>query len=440
MTLYPNTDELAPGMTERYALRFPGGELSAPGQPPECVAGPPRQRGPAASLDQERENRENSAQTTHSGGMHPLGATGETGCTPSPRFLVDQMGEGELVLLPQRSGGSFDPMGVRAVDVYRADDVAALVAALAGRWLMITLTIDRRLFTCPEAAYQRCNERVREVARAVSLRGVHFTALELQMKTGDGWPHWHMMVWAPDDRSLAEIERAVRRAWTITTPHVDLDTGEETFSREAIGAQIDVQESRDRVGAGIYMAKYVLKQWLAHPGWMLQSNRQLRKLRLSRGAFEVLESLHRHVPHRGGRAVASHRRRPARALCERLAWSGAEHVVVKREGGKLRFVGTVPVPATPEGWGVLMRSGAVPLQLGEARKVRFRITGSDLRRLRAASHRLEPIRDRELERRRWRLRNAWRFMQIGIEVEDVRAPGDVLSPVVIDLGEVLVTP
>lgn len=309
-----------------------------------------------------------------------------------------------------RSGGPFDPLGCRACDVGRADDVVACVDGHPGRWLMITLTIDRERWLGPEVAYQRVSERVREVARAVSLEGIHVTALELQGLTGDGWPHWHLIVWAPDDRSVSLIEARVQRAWSVTTEHVDESTGEVWRSRESIGfSRVDV--AREREGVARYAAKYLLKPWEAVPSWMGESSRQLRKLRVSSGVFDWLESVGRHLRHRGGRRVGSRRRRPARRLFERMARSGLCHAVFRREGSRMRFVRMVPVPASWEGSEALQRAGAVAVRAGEWGRMRWVISDEGLRSLERRREDLRELQSREYAERLAWIENGWDLMQ-----------------------------
>lgn len=262
--------------------------------------------------------------------------------------LAGRTHEGALVAKLQRSGGAFDPEGPRSIDVTRADDLVAVVRALPGRWVFITLTVDRRLFTGPEAAYQRCNEYVRKAVGGACPKGVFFSALEVQTKTGDGWPHWHVLAWCPDDRPVAVVKAAVLKGWRTRTETIDQETGEVTRSSEPIGvpAACDVQEVRDAVGAGKYIAKYMMKAWKAVPPWMLESRRRFRKVRLSTHTYDILEGLHRHDRHRGARKTRTGTGRRTRTLLQRMAASGSSLTVfrVADRYGRREFVRSLPVP------------------------------------------------------------------------------------------------
>lgn len=304
------------------------------GSPPGGVVG---------GLDQRRENREKPGRV-ESAPWVPL---------------VQDVPEGGYVGIPLRAGGGFDPLGTRGSDVKAADDLVAVVDHLGGRWVMVTLTVDRSRWLSPDLAYQPCQERVREVMRAlrdvVPAAAVYLVTLELQGKTGDGWPHWHCMAWLDDSSvPVSRVKEAVRRAWCVH--HVDHETGE--FSRHSIGYS-DVADCREPRGAGRYLAKYLVKEWPAVPRWMGESRWQLRKFRKSMRFCAVLAALGRHVPRVGGRRPPGLRRRaPARPLFDRMSASGSALLVFRRVGEKLHYSAKIPVPMSDAGVEVLQRHGA----------------------------------------------------------------------------------
>lgn len=294
---------------------------------------------------------------------------------------IQDVADGEVVLSAERSGGPFDPLGGRVCDRNRADDLVALVDAFKGRWVMVTLTMKRKAWTCPEAGYERCKERVRRVGQVLSPRGVWFRTMELQTKTGEGWPHWHVLAWAPDDRSVAELRQEVKKAWRVRTERVNQDTGEVTLSCEQVGF-VDVEEARTREGVGRYVAKYVMKRWPAVPRWMGRSVCRFRKFGASPGAYEAWERLHRHVVVRGRRKPAGGVRRRVRTLFERMARSGSRCLVWEKRAGLLHVVATVAVPVF--GLAVLPAwAGARAVRLGKWPAVRVAMPRANLGRLRA---------------------------------------------------------
>lgn len=341
--LLTDTEQRDPAVGEKH----PEGYHSVIGRAGEAAGG-----GRRAALDQKRENR------TKSQWKDPR--------THKP---------GTVILGPNRSGGGFDPLGCRSSDIQTADLFVACVDAHTGRWLMVTLTVDRTRFLTPEAAYQRCNDRVRQVARAVSRNGIHATGFELQGKTGDGWPHWHLVIWAPDDRSLDEITARVRSAWVTVTEHADHDTGEVTHrSVEPIAGRhgIDVTEATTPEGLARYTAKYLLKPWPAVPSWMGESTGQKRKLRLSVAMFDWAERAGIRQRIRGTRRLHRRRRRPARPLFQRMARSATQHLAfVVTEDGKLKFLGTVWAPSGPDGIDHLASHGCQSFNHGSVLSLRW---------------------------------------------------------------------
>lgn len=249
-----------------------------------------------------------------------------------------------------RSGGAFDPAGARSVDVQHADRLVYLVDENPGRWAMVTLTVNRLLFLSAEMAYQRCNERVREVMRGLRSEfgvSLYFVVFEVQKKTGEGWPHWHVMVLLPDGAEVGEVEARVRRLWALKVERVDEETGEVVgVVRESIGFS-DVSLCRSAGGSGRYVAKYLTKPWRAVPEWMGRSHRQLRKVRAGVGCFDWWERHGRHERKRERRraAVPPVKPRVKRSLFHRMARSGAVLSVMRKVDGKLSYVGSA--------WGVL---------------------------------------------------------------------------------------
>jgi len=312
MTLYPRPEPFA-DLTRPVPTRDPAdasGEAAAAG---------------GALLDQKRENR--------------------TGWDPD--YTPE---EGEVRLLPVRSGGGYDPLGARSVDIKAADQIATLAPAVGGRWAFVTLTLARAGWTNPAAAYLVANERVRKtlgpVAKEFQGHGVYISVLEWQTKTGDGWAHWHGLVWMRDGLTIEEFTRRVTKSWSIPEPvKVDHDTGEVLkYTRVSLGF-VKCEESDSNTAVAKYIAKYVVKEDEAGPApWLLDSSRQLRKYRKSKGWNELAERLHLHVCKRGPRRVPLHRRRAARILAERIATSGLSTRCVEYRAGRWATVGFLAMP------------------------------------------------------------------------------------------------
>jgi hypothetical protein len=266
-----------------------------------------------------------------------VGALAKPGGRPTPcrldqkrdnRFSGKPSGEcsGTVTLKVHRSGGCFDPMGPRGVDYNRCDDMQAVVRQVAGTWALVTLTVDRAPWLTPQAAYERLNERVRKVASAVSR--LWFNTFEVQAKTGDGWPHWHLLVWVPPGTSPHEVRAIVRRhwVWRELSEEVDHNTGEilkRHRSAPRSAGFSDVQVAQHGIAVAKYISKYITKSWPALPEWILDSTRRWRKFRASQGVYEVLERLYRHEPKRGSRRPPTGRIRSTRSVIQRITDSGS---------------------------------------------------------------------------------------------------------------------
>jgi len=69
------------------------------------------------------------------------------------------------------------------------------VAGMFVKPALLTLTVDRKGFAGPEEAYECVSEDnyLSRLLRAMKVTR-YFWILEIQQKTGDGWPHWHVLI------------------------------------------------------------------------------------------------------------------------------------------------------------------------------------------------------------------------------------------------------
>lgn len=279
------------------------------------------------------------------------GAAGrEAAAAPSTRLDPDtcKVTEGEsekcIVLLPARSGGKLCPEGGRAARIRDLKCFEYLAKQMRSP-VFITLTIDRKNFVNEEAGYMMLAAKLPDLMHRLGLR-VWGRVYEPQTQSGGGWIHAHIVAdLAGSKLSLGGI---AKRSWHLW--------------RDAWGiGGCDIKPARSREGVAGYMAKYLTKAWPAVPPWMLESNRHFRLVGFSRRASAVLRDgglkTHRVAPRAGG-TRRRHRRRPPRALIDRLASSGmacnaferTTHVGV--EEPRYRFLARVPVA-----FGVLEDSG-----------------------------------------------------------------------------------
>jgi hypothetical protein len=182
---------------------------------------------------------------------------------------------------------------------------------------------------------------------------------------------------------------------------------------------VNVQETRDRVGAAVYIAKYIVKPWPAVPAWIGNSTRQLRKYRLSNRSFEWLESRGRHVRKRGARSV--HRRvvqRRKRTVYQRMASSESAMSVFTKCGGKLKFKGQIALPRSAKGLRVLEEVDPRLLLVG--RRVSYLVSAAQVGRLRRANAG-GAMRTEFMQERLRDLSSSWERYQLHRAEEEERA-------------------
>ena len=133
-----------------------------------------------------------------------------------------------------------------------------------GHYGLLTLTVDRTKFDSPEAAFQkvrRCRyvgklmSRLRDVMKAAGEQlGRYIIVLEFQAKSGDGWPHWHLLF----ESSCRRLPRAVfESAWK---------TWRDRF--QVGGVDFDMRRAKTPEKAVRYVCKYLMKGAIPPP-WIL---------------------------------------------------------------------------------------------------------------------------------------------------------------------------
>jgi hypothetical protein len=127
---------------------------------------------------------------------------------------------------------------------------------------LLTLSIDRRCFAGAREAWERVTGE-RAVAELMRSLGVKrwMWVLEFQQKTGEGWPHWHVLV------DLADLPRHridLKRAWEIWRKRWNL-------------GGLDLTEKSAKLSnpehAIFYLTKYLTKKPEGgFPQWVLESH------------------------------------------------------------------------------------------------------------------------------------------------------------------------
>jgi hypothetical protein len=129
---------------------------------------------------------------------------------------------------------------------------------------MLTCTLDRRCFASSEEAHRMITEK-RFIARFLRLLGVKrwVWVLEFQTKSGDGWPHWHILI---DLGDLPNQRLDLSRAWALWRDRWKLGGLDLSYKRG-----FDTPKH-----AVMYITKYLTKMPEAFPVWVLLHAKSIR--------------------------------------------------------------------------------------------------------------------------------------------------------------------
>ena len=178
---------------------------------------------------------------------------------------------------------------------------------------VFTLTVDREHFSGPEDAHAKISGRS-FIPRLMRLLGVRrwFWVLEFQMSSGQGWPHWHIVLDLADCGGQLDLNRA----WHLWRNKWGLG-----------GLDLGRKPPRSKRHAALYVTKYLTKMPPAFPPWVLLRGRVTRFCQASKlvGALtsrrrpsvraELEDGQQLNLPFRAPRTVLLHRM----ARCERAS-------------------------------------------------------------------------------------------------------------------------
>ncbi|MBL4701443.1 MAG: hypothetical protein JKX85_09315, partial [Phycisphaeraceae bacterium] len=126
---------------------------------------------------------------------------------------------------------------------------------------MFTLTVDRNAFGSPLDAYTTITQGgfIRRLMRLLKVERWAWTQ-ELQMKTGEGWPHWHRVINLPPGGVNLE------RAWRLWRDKWHLG-----------GLDLQRKPNKSAKHALFYVTKYLTKYPEAgFPDWLLHYDHRVR--------------------------------------------------------------------------------------------------------------------------------------------------------------------
>ena len=214
---------------------------------------------------------------------------------------------------------------------------------------LYTVTVNRDYFESPEAAYQYVMQGkflARLLTKEMRVKR-WFWVLEVQEETGDGWPHWHILidvvdlpgVWYHKESQTAQANKPDNSLdWRYIPHFFDLNRVHRLLRKWKIGEQCKLSVRHDEFQSPEHAVNYVTKYLIkpprrGFPAWMLNRT-GLRFHQASRAVGAIGEQKKQTVPKYAKQPNSKPRRihRPA----ERIA-----------ECGKVLFTAYTPMPLPP---------------------------------------------------------------------------------------------
>lgn len=131
---------------------------------------------------------------------------------------------------------------------------------------VLTLTMDRKRRSSPVEAHRAVTEGkfIWRLMRALRIKR-WLWVLEYQQRTGDGWPHWHLLI------DLADVPGGalnLRKAW---------DLWRDKWGMGGLDLEVRKDDFESAQHAVFYITKYLTKQPEGgYPVWVLKSQRAIR--------------------------------------------------------------------------------------------------------------------------------------------------------------------
>ena len=136
---------------------------------------------------------------------------------------------------------------------------------------LYTVTVNREWHESPEAAYEYVNEK-KLIARLFRLLGVSRWAwvLEPQQESGDGWPHWHVLIdvsdlpgkWYHRDAKVSQEAAPEDRAGWFYIPHfLDLNRVHALLRKWQLGEQCRLSSRKESFRSPEHAVNYITSTW-----------------------------------------------------------------------------------------------------------------------------------------------------------------------------------
>ena len=181
---------------------------------------------------------------------------------------------------------------------------------------MLTVTVDRKFFESPEAAYEHVtdNKLLSRLLEGLGIR-IWVWVLEPQEMTGDGWPHWHILIdqhplptqwWNDVAKKSSKKKPADTRNWIRLKQFIGVKKADGLLQKWHVGAcHLSRRKPyKSREHAINSFTRYITqKARRGFPRWMLEWGRNLRMFSCS---MEVSKALRSGKPPDGRRQKACH--------------------------------------------------------------------------------------------------------------------------------------
>jgi len=235
---------------------------------------------------------------------------------------------------------------------------------------LYTITVNRDWFQSPAEAYHYVMSKkfiARLLTKEFNIRRWVWV-LEAQEESGDGWPHWHILIdvsdlpgtWYNKNTKATQEEKPVDSDNWCYIPHFfDLNRVHHLLRKWHIGEQCYLTVKRENFvnpeHAINYIVKYLIKTpERGFPPWMLKTPR----LRFYQPSYDVgsmntesdvLPKLEKKTPERHNQ--------PPRPPVERVAECGKQVIFIRYDNGRDRHIATEPIWALKES--IPLTSGGV---------------------------------------------------------------------------------
>lgn len=225
---------------------------------------------------------------------------------------------------------------------------------------LYTITVNREWHESPEAAYVDVTQ-AKFLARLLTKElGVRrwVWVLEPQAESGDGWPHWHILMDVSDlpgkwySRELKEAreeEPEDKKGWQFIPHFFDLNRVHRLLRKWKVGEQCRLTVKKEDFASAAHAINYITKYLVkmperGYPSWMLKRP-GIRFVQASRALGPVVSGARREKGQEGGKEAKPRLRKANRQPVKRIAECGTRVAFIQYDGRRDRQVIAGPFKA-----------------------------------------------------------------------------------------------